>query len=77
MAISAYILLNLITPKLQDTLSAIRAIDEVRSCDGVTGPYDAVAFVEAEDINALGQVVTTKISAVEGVAKTLTCVAVK
>jgi DNA-binding Lrp family transcriptional regulator len=43
----------------------------------VTGPYDIIAHVEAANIDALGKVVLSKIRTINGIVKTLTCVAVE
>lgn len=56
---------------------AMSAIQGVRSADAVTGPYDVVARVEAANIDALGSLVVSKIQAVGGVARTLTCPVVR
>ena len=53
------------------------AIQGVRSADVVTGPYDVVAHVEAANIDALGSLIVSKIQAVEGVTRTLTCPVVR
>ncbi|MGH7320808.1 MAG: Lrp/AsnC family transcriptional regulator [Candidatus Rokuibacteriota bacterium] len=52
---------------------AVGAIRGVRAADVVTGPYDVIARVEAANIDALGKLVVSKIQAVEGVSRTLTC----
>ena len=52
---------------------AVSATQGVRSAEVVTGPYDVVARVEAASIDALGSLVVSKIQAVEGVSRTLTC----
>jgi uncharacterized protein with GYD domain len=49
----------------------------VISSEAVTGPYDVVVFVEAEDVDALGQLVITSIQPVEGIVRTLTCPVIK
>jgi DNA-binding Lrp family transcriptional regulator len=45
----------------------------VISAESVTGPYDVIVMVEAEDIDAVGRLVVTAIQSVEGVVRTLTC----
>ena len=45
----------------------------VISSETVTGPYDVVVLVEAEDVDALGQLVLTAIQPVDGIMRTLTC----
>lgn len=76
MAIKAYILMNLVSTSLPETLKEVRGIKDVKFADAVTGPYDAIAQIEVPDMDELGRVVTTKILKVKGVTKTLTCVAV-
>jgi DNA-binding Lrp family transcriptional regulator len=39
----------------------------------VTGPYDVIVRVEADSLDELGQMVATRIQAVECVSRTLTC----
>jgi DNA-binding Lrp family transcriptional regulator len=56
---------------------AVSGIKGVRSTDIVTGPYDVVARVEAASIDALGRLVVSKIQAVEGITRTLTCPVVR
>jgi DNA-binding Lrp family transcriptional regulator len=56
---------------------AMSAIQGVRSADIVTGPNDVVARVEAASIDALGRLVVSKIQAVEGITRTLTCPVVR
>ena len=76
MAIKAYILMNLASASLPEALNEVRGVKGVAFADAVTGPYDAIAQLEAADMDELGRLVTTKILKVKGVAKTLTCVAV-
>ena len=48
------------------TLSAIREIAGVKQAHAVLGPLDIIAFVEVEDVEALGETVMA-IRAVDGV----------
>ena len=74
MAIRAYVLMNLVTADLSNTMLQLREIKEVKNADAVIGPYDCIAEIEADSMDMLGNVVVNKILRVEGVAKTLTCV---
>jgi len=74
MAIRAYVLMNLVTSDLSNTMLQLREIKEVKNADAVIGPYDCIAEIEADSMDLLGNVVVNKILRVEGVAKTLTCV---
>ena len=39
----------------------------------VTGPYDVIARVQADSLDDLGRMAVSRIQAVEGVSRTLTC----
>jgi DNA-binding Lrp family transcriptional regulator len=56
---------------------AVSAIQGVRSAAIVTGPYDVVARIEAASIDGLGRLVVSKIQAIEGITRTLTCPVVR
>ena len=45
--------------------------------DGVTGPYDVIAGVEAPTMNDLGRMVVRDIQQIEGITRTITCPVVK
>jgi len=55
-----------------EVTTALKQLDEVKSADAVTGPYDVIATVEAEDPTALGHIVT-KIKAIPGISRTVVC----
>ncbi|GBD11375.1 hypothetical protein HRbin23_01038 [bacterium HR23] len=57
-------------------MQAVRNIPGMRSVDAVTGPYDVIAVLEADDLNVIGQTVTERIHTVSGVLRTVTCLAV-
>jgi DNA-binding Lrp family transcriptional regulator len=56
--------------KLKGTPTTITALD------AVTGPYDFIAVVEGPTLDAIGQLVTESLGAIDGVTRTTTCVAV-
>lgn len=74
MAIRAYVLMNLVTADLSNTMLQLREIREIKNADAVIGPYDCIAEIEADSMDMLGNVVVNRILKVDGVAKTLTCV---
>ena len=45
----------------------------ITNADVIIGPYDIVALVEAEDLNAIGTVVMRFVHELEGVENTITC----
>ena len=50
---------------------------KVLAVDTVTGPFDVIVQLEAEDLDHLGNCITDGIQRVEGVQRTTTCLAVK
>lgn len=75
--VQAYVLIQTDTGRAADVARSIRELDGVLSTEAVTGPYDVVVFTEADDVDALGQLVVTRIQPVEGIVRTLTCPVVK
>ena len=52
----------------------VGGIQGVLSSEGVTGPYDVIARVEAPTLDDLGRLVATDIHGVEGITRTITCI---
>ena len=81
MAVRAYILIETDVGAARGVAAQVLAMNRehasVRSVDTVTGPYDVVAYVEAEDLDSLGDVLSEGIQAVQGVKRTTTCLAVR
>jgi DNA-binding Lrp family transcriptional regulator len=71
--VTAYILIQTEVGKAGQVAKEISDISQVRSAEGVTGPYDVIARAEAENIDGLGKLVVARIQAVGGVTRTLTC----
>ena len=70
--VNAYILIQTVVSAAQ-VAQEIRDIDGVQTADDVSGPYDVIARVSAPDMDTLGQLVVSRIQAVEGITRTLTC----
>lgn len=70
--VQAYVFIQAAMGKPSAVAEALRQLPEVKSAVVVTGPYDVIALVEAEDLPALGRVITEKIQTIEGVERTLT-----
>jgi DNA-binding Lrp family transcriptional regulator len=50
---------------------------KVTGVDTVTGPYDVIVQMEADDLDKLGNAITDGVQRIEGVARTTTCLAVR
>jgi DNA-binding Lrp family transcriptional regulator len=51
----------------------IRGVEGVESAEDVSGPYDVIVRVRAPDMDSLGEMVVSRVQAVEGILRTLTC----
>ena len=75
MAARAYILIEARVGAAKDVLTALRAMENVAESDIITETYDLIALVEADDMVALVDLVTAQVQNIEGVERTITCVA--
>ena len=74
MAIQAFVLINVTGDHTKSAYKTITRIGGVKAIYAVTGVYDIIAHVEAEDINTLSDLIVSKIRAIDGVTQTMTCV---
>jgi DNA-binding Lrp family transcriptional regulator len=76
MPTKAYILIETDVGKSRDVAGELNALNGVTTVDAVTGPYDIISVVEAPDLNAVGDMVTSRIHKINGIARTVTCLSV-
>ncbi|MBM4424544.1 MAG: Lrp/AsnC family transcriptional regulator [Chloroflexi bacterium] len=72
----AYVLIKIQSGEIVDAIRQLRKVPGVVAADMTFGPYDAVAVVEAKDLNALGLTVAAGVQPVVGVKETLTCLVI-
>jgi DNA-binding Lrp family transcriptional regulator len=72
----AFILIETAVGKTKDVVVALRKLEGVASADPVTGPYDIVVIVEGLELNAIGELITSKVHPIPGITRTVTCLAV-
>lgn len=81
MTVRAYVLIEASvgeTHAVGEEVAALKMSDaKVVAVDTVTGPYDIVVQLEADDLDKLGQAITSGIQRIDGVQRTTTCLAVK
>ncbi len=68
MTIAAYVFINCRSEAL-DVIAAVQAIPAVEQVHALFGPLDAIAYIAANDLDTLGQVVD-QIVAIPGVQST-------
>jgi len=81
MTVRGYVLIEAEVGKAKAVGEAVQQMTHtdarVVAVDTVTGPFDVIVRLEAEDLDKLGNAITDGIQRVEGVQRTTTCLAVK
>lgn len=71
----AYVLIKIHPGEVRDVVRQLRKVEGVMEASMTFGPYDAVAVLDAKDINQLGHIISTAIQPIPGVSETMTCLA--
>jgi DNA-binding Lrp family transcriptional regulator len=71
--VAAYVLIQTEVGKAGQVARAVAEIKGVQAVEPVAGPYDVIARAEARGMDDLGKLVVSRIQAVNGVTRTLTC----
>ena len=73
MTVLAYVLIQTDVGTAAQVARQVSGIEGVTLAEGVTGPYDVIAQVEAPSIDTLGRLVVGKVQQIEGITRTVTC----
>jgi len=71
--IAAYILIQAEPGKAAAVAAALRDVPGVSETASVAGPYDVIARAQAPDIDELAKLAASRVQALDGVRRTLTC----
>jgi DNA-binding Lrp family transcriptional regulator len=71
--LSAYVLILTEVGKVAHVVQALSDLDGVQVAEDLAGPYDVIARIQAPGLDQLGRLVASRIQAVDGVTRTLTC----
>jgi len=71
--VRAYLLIQASPGAGNNVLASARAMASTVQADRVTGPYDVIAVLEADDLDELGAVLHDDIQAIPGVTRTMSC----
>jgi DNA-binding Lrp family transcriptional regulator len=81
MAVHGYVLIEAEVGRARAISEAISKLGNpdarVVAVDTVTGPFDVIVQLEADDLDRLGRCITDVLQHVEGVERTTTCLAVR
>ena len=73
MSVQAFILIQTEVGKASSVAKSVSAIPGVTLAEGVTGPYDVIMRAEAPSMEEFGRNILSKVQAVAGITRTLTC----
>ena len=76
MATKAFILIETVVGKNREVVSYIQRLKGIKSAESVTGPYDVIAVIEADNITEIGDIITSNLHTIDGVARTVSCLVV-
>lgn len=74
MSAKAFVLINVEPGLTSEIVARLNKADHVRGAYTVTGPYDAIAELEAEDYGRIAELVENEVRKMEGIEKTMTLV---
>lgn len=81
MSVRGYVLIEAEVGKAKAVGEAVKAAKtkdaKVIAVDTVTGPFDVIVQLEADDLDKLGNAITDGIQQVAGVQRTTTCLSVR
>ena len=81
MAVKSYILIETEVGTAKQVALSLGEIThsdgEIKTVELVTGPFDVICLVEAENLEQLGSCITDSIQTVAGVTRTTTCLTIQ
>ncbi len=81
MAVKSYILIEADVGTAKQVALSLgeitRSEGEIKSVEMVTGPFDVICLVEADNLERLGSCITDSIQTVPGVKRTTTCLTIQ
>jgi len=73
----AYVLINIRAGEVKEVVRQLRRSQNIVEANMTFGPYDAVAVIDAPDINSIGNLIASTVQPIPGVKETMTCLAVE
>ena len=72
--VKAFILIEMVAGHSRDLVDTLKKRQSVTDVDRVTGPYDVIAVLEADNLDQVSDVVDSELHTHPGVVRTTTCV---
>jgi len=77
MAAKAFVLIETAVGKTREVYSALEKLEVIKSVDVVTGPYDIIVTIEGDNLNTIGNFITSKVHGIPGISRTVTCLSIQ
>jgi DNA-binding Lrp family transcriptional regulator len=74
--IRAYVMVRVPQNRGHEISEDLRRLALVKSCNLVNGPYDIIMILEAQDLNEIATLITSKVHTICGTPSTVTCLVV-
>lgn len=74
MAISAFVLVDVIGDHTKSAFKTITRLPGVKHVYAITGPHDLIVDIEADTLENLNELVLSRLRSVDGVTKTTTAI---
>jgi DNA-binding Lrp family transcriptional regulator len=74
-AVKAYIFIECNVGSTKEVIEGLKRFNGIKSVETVTGPYDIIAILELESLPEIGDMVTQNVQKVNGITRTVTCIA--
>ena len=72
----AYLLINTSSGKDVSALKALKKVKGVSQAHLCTGLHDIICYIEEKDLKTMGKILIEKVRGIDGITKTVTCIAV-
>ncbi len=72
MPVMAYVFIETTPGKAAHVADGVGKLPGVKLAHPVSGSYDVIMFLEAEDVATLGEMISTRVHRIPGVLKTIT-----
>jgi DNA-binding Lrp family transcriptional regulator len=73
--VRAYIFIECNVGSTKEVIEGLKRFNGIKSVETVTGPYDIIATLELESLQEIGDLVTQNVQKVNGITRTVTCIA--
>ena len=73
MSTKAYILIETVVGKSREVQATLKGVSGIEAVDAVTGPYDIISVVVRDNLNDVGELVSTRVHTIGGILRTVTC----